>query len=519
MKKLFLGFLIITNLYVKAEDLKTEKLENICNRLYEPIKNENKPKIAIMDFAYTDQRKSEGSQIVRERITTILAGKKNLSLIERGMLKKVLEELKLQELGITDVQQASKIGNILGADYLILGTLNDVEKNKTEINARIVEVKTSKIISASSGIIEKTWKDINIPSSGNDYSGSSLIQIAILLDTSNSMDGLINQARSYIWKIVNKLSSAEKDNSAPVIEVALYEYGNNGLPKEKGYIRQVSNFTTDLDRIAKELFALKTNGGDEYCGWVIKDALENLNWSKKDDVYKAIFIAGNESFTQGPVNFEEQAILAKNKGIFINTIFCGNRQQGIAYQWKKAADITEGDYSNIDQDIEPVIVSAPQDDEITKLTAKLNETYIPYGDYGKVKFKEKQEMDTMTLSVGKGIALERATYQAKAPSAIKSMSEWDLISAIETGKIKISEIKKEDLPQDLQNMSQKELEKYIDQKIQERKEIREKISKLTEEREKFLKEKEKTKPVETLDKAILNSIKKQAEKKGYKFKD
>jgi uncharacterized protein with von Willebrand factor type A (vWA) domain len=37
------------------------------------------------------------------------------------------------------------------------------------------------------------------------------IQLAILLDTSGSMDGLIDQAKSQLWKIVNELSNNKKE--------------------------------------------------------------------------------------------------------------------------------------------------------------------------------------------------------------------------------------------------------------------------------------------------------------------
>ena len=35
------------------------------------------------------------------------------------------------------------------------------------------------------------------------------IMIALLLDTSNSMDGLIDQAKSQLWKIVNEVAAAK----------------------------------------------------------------------------------------------------------------------------------------------------------------------------------------------------------------------------------------------------------------------------------------------------------------------
>ena len=51
------------------------------------------------------------------------------------------------------------------------------------------------------------------------------IQVAILLDTSGSMDGLINQTRKQLWEIVNTLSQARQNGRAPGVELALYAYG------------------------------------------------------------------------------------------------------------------------------------------------------------------------------------------------------------------------------------------------------------------------------------------------------
>src|SRR5262245_4241724 len=72
------------------------------------------------------------------------------------------------------------------------------------------------------------------------------IQMAILLDTSNSMDGLINQARTQLWKIVNEFAKAKKGGVQPELEVALYEYGNNSLDAKTHWIRLVVPFTDDL---------------------------------------------------------------------------------------------------------------------------------------------------------------------------------------------------------------------------------------------------------------------------------
>ncbi|HEX4415106.1 MAG TPA: VWA domain-containing protein, partial [Lacipirellulaceae bacterium] len=94
------------------------------------------------------------------------------------------------------------------------------------------------------------------------------VDIAILLDTSNSMDGLIGQARKQLWTIVQQFAKAKKQGQTPELRVALFEYGNSNLPASEGYIRQVVPLTDNLDKLSESLFSLKTCGGDEYCGQV-----------------------------------------------------------------------------------------------------------------------------------------------------------------------------------------------------------------------------------------------------------
>ena len=43
----------------------------------------------------------------------------------------------------------------------------------------------------------------------------SVIQMAILLDTSGSMEGLIEQAKTQLWKIVNEMALAKKHGKVP----------------------------------------------------------------------------------------------------------------------------------------------------------------------------------------------------------------------------------------------------------------------------------------------------------------
>ncbi len=56
------------------------------------------------------------------------------------------------------------------------------------------------------------------------------VKLALLLDTSSSMDGLINQAKAQLWNIVNELNGAKCDNTEVELQIALYEYGKSSLP-------------------------------------------------------------------------------------------------------------------------------------------------------------------------------------------------------------------------------------------------------------------------------------------------
>ncbi|MDD2806756.1 MAG: FlgO family outer membrane protein [Elusimicrobiales bacterium] len=496
------------------------ELSSLADKLREGIKDRPEIKLAVLEFPYADGSLSGGPAVVQERLTTLLAQDKKITLIERALLKKVMGELNLQASGAVGEETVKELGKLLGASAVVTGTLNDLKDETVEVNARIVETGTGLILAAAAGTLKRTWGPARPPEKPSDFEGKPLVQLAILLDTSNSMDGLINQARNQVWKIVNELNASEKSGSAPAIEVALYEYGNSGLGEKKGWVRQVLPFTRNLDRVAEELFVLKTAGGNEYCGRAIQDAVGELKWSGKDDVYKAIFIAGNEPFTQGTVDFRQAVAEAKAKGIFVNTIFCGRRQEGLATQWAAAAQLADGEYSSIDQSAPAAAVSAPQDDRIAGLGRSLDGTYIAYGSKGAGEKLKRERLESDISAGGFAAASERAMFKAAAPAAMAEYeSSWDLVTALENGSMKRSEIKTDQLPEEFRKMDEKELEKTLDAKLAERKKIKEEILRLRNERAAWLAAEEK-KPAaapDTLDKAVIGAVRRQAGAKGYKF--
>jgi hypothetical protein len=341
------------------------------------------------------------------------------------------------------------------------------------------------------------------------------IQVALLLDTSNSMDGLIDQAKSQIWKMVNKLAAAKKNDEATSIEIALYEYGNDNLEMGEGYIRMVSSLTTDVDAISEKLFALKTRGGSEYCGWVIGNAVSDLKWSDDKDDMKLIIIAGNEPFDQGPKDYKETCKLATKKDIVINTIFCGAWAEGVRTHWKDGADITKGKALNIEQDKKVIHIKTPWDDRMYELNGRLNRTYIGYGSTGKEMKVRQEKQDENATSYGKANAAARTSYKAKAQYRNDS---WDLVDATEKDMDKVTTMKTEDLPEEMQKMSVAERKTYIEKLRKERDDTRKEIAELEKKIAVFTAE-EVTKQGDnlTLDKVMQDAVVEQAKEKGFVF--
>jgi hypothetical protein len=340
------------------------------------------------------------------------------------------------------------------------------------------------------------------------------IQVAILLDVSNSMDGLIDQAKAQLWTMVNTLGRVHCENKAnPKIEIALYEYGTPRNDVRKGYIRQINNFITNLDSLSQNLFALTTNGGDEYCGHVIYSSINELKWDSNPNSYKVIFIAGNESFRQGNISFTQACTSAKSKGVIVNTIYCGERQQGIREFWNLMGECGNGSFTNINQDYKIEDIATPYDDEIFKLNEQLNNTYISYGARGQEFYEKQQKMDQANTMMSKKAGIKRA--EAKSNNMIYNNADWDLVDRTAGKDAELEKIDKKTLPDSLQNKSTAELKAIVLQKQKERAAIQTKIIALNQQRQQYINDQKKKgadATVSTMETEVERIIKEQVKR-------
>ncbi|HZN39072.1 MAG TPA: VWA domain-containing protein [Planctomycetota bacterium] len=338
------------------------------------------------------------------------------------------------------------------------------------------------------------------------------VDLAICLDISGSMNGLLNAARQNLWAVVNDLAKLQP---APTLRVALLTYGCSAYDPEKGWVRVETAFTTDLDAVSQKLFALSTNGGEEYVARVMQAALTELSWSSDPKALKLMFVAGNEPASQDPkVDGPSQSRAAIGQGIVVNTIYCGNPAHEEAAGWRAVATLADGKFAAIEQD-NGFVVSTPFDTQLAELSAAMNTTYVPYGSQAVVWAQNQVAQDSNAAGLNSAAAATRC--QTKA-STLYCNSHWDLVDACNEPTFKLENVKKEDLPEALRKLSTDELRAHVAAQKKKRDEIKQQVEALGKQRDAHVQhelQRAGEAGSKLFEQAVLESVRQQAEARGF----
>ncbi len=135
----------------------TDNLRTVSKKLMTGIGRTNTT-IAVLNFPYSRNRSSTGSHLVSERLVTYMV-QDGARVVERRLLRKILEERKLWQTGLVDVSTLKSVGTILGVDAIVTGTLTDLSDLSTEVLARVIKIETGEILAAASAIVDRIWLD------------------------------------------------------------------------------------------------------------------------------------------------------------------------------------------------------------------------------------------------------------------------------------------------------------------------------------------------------------------------
>lgn len=338
------------------------------------------------------------------------------------------------------------------------------------------------------------------------------LEMVFVLDTTGSMGGLIDGAKQRIWGIINEVMQKP---SKPRVKVGLVAYRDNG----DAYVTKVLPITEDLDKAYTTLMDYRADGGGdtpENVRKALAEGVKNAGWSAaRSNLAQIVFLVGDAP----PKNYpQEPDVLvttaeAVRKNMIVNTIQCGDLD-GTREIWQSIARRGEGKYFAIAQDGGVQAISTPYDTKLADLAAKLGKTYVTYGE------KKKREMNVATQAAAESRITADAAMGAQADRALnKAVNNYsydgDLVQAVENETVKIEDVKKDDLPEDMQKMTVAERKREVDKRIADRKAIRAEILTLSKQRDEFIAaERRKQGKSNGFDTAVAAALKEQLLRKG-----
>jgi hypothetical protein len=165
-----------------------------------------------------------------------------------------------------------------------------------------------------------------------------------------------------------------------------------------------------------------------------------------------------------------------------------------------------------------VAIATPYDKALAELNVEIGRTIVAYGTPA-AQAAVRAKQDAIELS-SFAVTADRLAYNAKSGGKVVQGS-GELIDAMKERKIGFSDIQQEQLPKELQGLSETELRAQLDAKIAKRTELQAKIQDLGQKREAFIAAEQKrlaaTGRGDGFDSKVAEILREQAKRKGISY--
>jgi Mg-chelatase subunit ChlD len=345
------------------------------------------------------------------------------------------------------------------------------------------------------------------------------IDVVFVLDTTGSMEGLIQAAKEKIWSIASTMASAQQ---APRIRMGLVAYRDRG----DSYVTEIVDLSEDLDSMYARLMDLQADGGGdgpESVNQALYDAVHKVSWTQGKDAYKAVFLVGDappHMDYQDDVKYPQTLAVAASQGIVVNAIQCG-QGQSTRQQWQQIARLGQGNYFQVEQSGSAVAIVTPFDRTLAELSKELDETRIYYGTESEKEARQQKVDAAAKLHDESSDAsrARRAAFNASPSGARNLLGEGELVDDVASGRVDIADLPPQSLPAPMQSMKPEDRRALIDQTAERRGELQQRIEVLAEQRSHYLKKQisELGGAEDSLDHQIYSAVREQAEAKGLRY--
>ena len=345
-----------------------------------------------------------------------------------------------------------------------------------------------------------------------------VIEAVFALDTTGSMSGLIDTAKEKIWSIASTMASAQP---TPEIRIGLVAYRDRG----DQYVTRVVDLSDDLDSVYATLMDFEADGGGdtpESVNQALHDAVHGVSWSSGQDAYRVIFLVGDAPphMDYDEIQYPEIINQARQKGIVVNTIQCGNIGTTVK-PWNAIASLGAGDFLHVDQAGGAVAMATPFDAELAELSARLDDTRLYYGDSEqKAAMQAKVDAtDKLQAAASETSKARRAVFNASDGGRKNLLGSNELVHAVTSGEVDLAELDADELPESLQTLSPEEQERHVSRLAEERARLEGQIRELAGNRQAYIAEKEEEAGGydDSLDQKLFDVVAKQASEAGLEY--
>ena len=338
------------------------------------------------------------------------------------------------------------------------------------------------------------------------------IEVCFVLDTTGSMSGLIEGAKQKIWSIANEMVSA---HPTPELRLGLVGYRDRG----DEYVVKSFDLTNDIDAVYANLRHFAADGGGdtpESVNEALHAAVTKMSWSAERSVLKIIFLVGDApphmDYANAP-KYPEVCQAAMKKDLIINTVQCG-KMRSTTPVWKEIAQLSEGSFAAIPQEGGMISRTTPMDAELAELNRQIGTALVAYGSLGVRRAVAAKQAAAEAAPAA--VVADRLAYNAKSGMAVQG--EGELLDTLASGKLKLADLKKDQLPAKWQKLDANGLKAEVEQKQKERAALQAKIARLNKERDEYLAKEQKnhaaSSTADSFDEQVAATIRSQAAKKG-----
>lgn len=121
-------------------------VESLTRQLVEGLKVMGAPRLAVLPIEdATGTTQKQLGKYLTEKLTAKLHATGLVRIVERAKLGKVIDELALTRTGPFNENSAKRIGELLGTDYVIIGSYTEMS-TMVEVHARAVKIETGEIL-------------------------------------------------------------------------------------------------------------------------------------------------------------------------------------------------------------------------------------------------------------------------------------------------------------------------------------------------------------------------------------